>query len=82
MPKLLYSDRFNINDKIYVKIPKVGEVLADEDKYFDTVYTIIATPYDLMVQLDDNGIDFTKILSKLINKLIRILMLKKILFLI
>ena len=63
MPKLLYSDRFNINDKIYVKIPKVGEVLADEEKYFDTVYTIIATPYDLMVQLDDNGIDFTKISS-------------------
>lgn len=63
MPKLLYSDRFDINDKIYVKIPTVGEVLADEDKYFETVYTIIATPYDLMVQLDDNGIDFTKISS-------------------
>lgn len=61
MPKLLYEDRYNINDKIYVKIPTVGEVLADEDKYFEAVYTIIATPYDLMVQLDDNGIDFTKI---------------------
>ena len=63
MPKLLYANRFEINDKIYVKIPTVGEVLADEDKYFETVYTTIATPYDLMVQLDDNGIDFSKISS-------------------
>ena len=63
MPKLLYADRYDINDKVYVKIPTVGEVLADEDKYFEIVYTIIATPYDLMVQLDDNGIDFTKITS-------------------
>ena len=63
MPKLLYADRYDINDKVYIKIPTVGEVLADEDKYFEIVYTIIATPYDLMVQLDDNGIDFTKITS-------------------
>ena len=63
MPKLLYSDRYDINDKIYVRIPKVGEVLDNEDKYYEAVYTIIATPYDLMVQLDDNGIDFTKISS-------------------
>lgn len=63
MPKLLYSDRYDINDKLYVRIPLVGEVLENEDKYYETVYTIIATPYDLMVQLDDNGIDFTKISS-------------------
>lgn len=63
MPKLLYADRYNINDKIYVRVPTVGEVLDNEDKYFEIVYTIIATPYDLMVQLDDNGIDFTKISS-------------------
>lgn len=63
MPKLLYADRYNINDKIYVRVPTVGEVLDNEDKYFEIVYTIIATPYDLMVQLDENGIDFTKISS-------------------
>lgn len=63
MPKLLYADRYNINDKIYVRVPTVGEVLDNEDKYFEIVYTIIATPYDLMVQLEDNGIDFTKISS-------------------
>lgn len=63
MPRLLYSDRYDINDRLYVKIPCVGEVLADEDKYYEAVYSIIATPYDLMVQLDENGIDFTKISS-------------------
>ena len=61
MPKLLYADRYDINDKIHICIPTVGEVLANEDKYYEVVYSIIATPYDLMVQLDDNGIDFTKI---------------------
>lgn len=61
MPKLLYADRYDINDKIHICIPNVGEVLANEDKYYEVVYSIIATPYDLMVQLDDNGIDFTKI---------------------
>lgn len=61
MPKLLYADKYDINDKIHVRIPTVGEVLDNEDKYFEIVYTIVATPYDLMVQLDDNGIDFTKI---------------------
>ena len=61
MPKLLYATQYDINDKIHVKIPTVGEVLENEDKYYEVVYTIIATPYDLMVQLDDNGIDFTKI---------------------
>ena len=63
MPKLLYADRYNINDKIYVRIPTVGEVLDHEDQYLEIVYSIIATPYDLMVQLDDIGIDFTKITS-------------------
>lgn len=61
MPKLLYADRYDINDKIHIRIPTVGEVLDNEDKYYEVVYSIIATPYDLMVQLDDNGIDFTKI---------------------
>ena len=63
MPKLLYTDRYEINDKIHIMIPTVGQVLDNEDKYFEVVYTIVATPYDLMVQLDDNGIDFSKITS-------------------
>lgn len=63
MPKLLYADKYDINDKIHIMIPTVGDVLDHEEKYFEVVYTIVATPYDLMVQLDDNGIDFSKITS-------------------
>lgn len=63
MPKLLYADRYEINEKIHVVIPTVGDVINNEDKYFEAVSVIVATPYDLMVQLDDNGIDFSKITS-------------------
>lgn len=63
MPRLLYADRYDINDKIHIEIPTLGTVLDNEEKYFEAVYTIVATPYDLMVQLDDNGIDFSKITS-------------------
>ena len=63
MPKLLYADKYDINDKIHIMIPSVGDVLDNEEKYFEVVYTIVATPYDLMVQLDDNGIDFSQITS-------------------
>lgn len=61
MASLLYSDHYAINDRIKIKIPTVGEILDNEEMYYDVVCSIIATPYDMMVQLDDNGIDFTKI---------------------
>lgn len=35
--------------------------MEDPDGYFEMISCIIATPYDLMVMLDDMGIDFTKI---------------------
>lgn len=61
MPRLLYAESYKINDKIHIHIPTVGEVLNNEDDYYDVVYTVVATPYDMMVQLDDHGIDFSKI---------------------
>lgn len=61
MPGLLYADHVRINDAISVRIPTVGEVCDHEDDYFTAVSTIVSTPYDMMVQLDDAGIDFTKI---------------------
>lgn len=36
-------------------------MLEHEDDYFDCVYSIIATPYEMMVPLDDAGIDFSQI---------------------
>ena len=61
MANILYATEYAINDYISIKIPTVGEILDNEDLYYDIVCSIIATPYEMMVQLDDNGIDFTKI---------------------
>ena len=61
MSGLLYANEYKINDSISMRIPTVGEIIDDEDAYFDTVCLIVATPYDMMAQLDDIGIDFTKI---------------------
>lgn len=58
---LLYRDSYAINDKISIKIPMVGEILDDEDNYYSAVSMVSSMPIDLMVQLDDVGIDFSKI---------------------
>ncbi len=58
---LLYQSEYPINDSIHIVIPTVGEVLENEDKYYDMVSLFTAMPIDMMVQLDDVGIDFTTI---------------------
>lgn len=58
---LLYAKTYQINDKIGITIPTVGEIIDDEDNYYDIVTILTAMPVDLMVQLDDKGIDFTTI---------------------
>lgn len=58
---LLYASEIPINDHLSVKIPTIGKIKEAEDDYFSLVCSFVATPYDLMVQLDDAGIDFTKI---------------------
>ena len=58
---LLYEDSVRINDNIRVMIPDVGTVLSHEEDYYRLVSVLTAMPYDMMVQLDDIGIDFTKI---------------------
>ena len=58
---LLYKKEFYINEFISVVIPTVGEILECEDEYYGLVSMITAMPIDMMVQLDDMGIDFTKI---------------------
>lgn len=62
--KFLYKKQYSLGsakDKIKIMIPTVGEVLDDEEIYYRLVSLLTAMPIDLMVQLDDNGIDFTKI---------------------
>lgn len=58
---LLYKREVPINDSIRVIIPTVGEILEDEDGYYSMVAMLTSMPIDMMVQLDDIGIDFTAI---------------------
>lgn len=58
---LLYKTSYRINDKISIVIPKVGEVLEDESTYNNLVFLLTAMPIDMMVELDDMGVDFTQI---------------------
>lgn len=58
---LLYKREYAVNDHVRVRIPTVGEVLDDEDGYYTIVTMLTAMPIDMMVQLDDIGIDFAAI---------------------
>ena len=56
---LLYKQEYSINEFISIRIPSVGEILECEDEYYGLVSMLTAMPIDMMVQLDDIGIDFT-----------------------
>lgn len=58
---LLYKQEYAINKHIKIQIPTVGEVLDNEDDYYTMVTMLTAMPVDMMVQLDDIGVDFTAI---------------------
>lgn len=58
---LLYKNQIAINDSISIVIPKVGEIIDDEDTYYNLISILTAMPIDYMVLLDDAGIDFTTI---------------------
>jgi len=58
---LLYKREYAINENIKILIPSVGEVLDAEDDYYTMVSMLTAMPIDMMVQLDDIGVDFTSI---------------------
>lgn len=58
---LLYKHHYQLNDDIKIMIPRVGEIIDDEDNYYQMVTMLTAMPIDLMVQLDQAGIDFTEI---------------------
>ena len=58
-----------INDKIRVRQPTLGEIEGgplddaegNEKRFFQTVYTLLATPTDMMAQLDKYGIDYERL---------------------
>lgn len=55
----LYKSEIVINDFVSIQIPHVGQVIECEDAYYDLVQLLTAMPVDLMVSLDDAGIDFS-----------------------
>jgi hypothetical protein len=60
--KLYRGEDFKVNDHLTIHIPTLGEICDyGEAAYFSMVYTFTSTPADLMWQLDDLGIDYTKI---------------------
>lgn len=61
MTNLLYADRIVVDDEIVMRIPTVGEVIKSDGLYDQIISTFTATPRDLMVELDDLGIDYNEI---------------------
>lgn len=61
MSSVLFQKSYKINDDISIVIPTVRDVLENEDTYYELVTMFTAMPFDLMVMLDDAGIDFTSI---------------------
>lgn len=57
----LYETKHKINDFITIRVPTIKDIIENEDDYYGNVALIVATPYDMMVQLDDMKIDFTQI---------------------
>jgi len=60
---LLYAREYPINEHISICIPTVGQILENEENYYGMNSIITATPRDMMVQLDDMGLDFRDIID-------------------
>lgn len=58
---LLLQTQVDLAPGIAIRIPTVGKILQNERLYYQTTYSLTATPFQNMVQLDDLGIDFTTI---------------------
>lgn len=58
---LLYAKSHPISERLSLSFPTVGDVLDNHDEFYSVLSMFVVTPYDLMVQLDDQGIDFTTI---------------------
>lgn len=57
----LYKSEIVINDFLSIKVPKVRQVIENEDSYYNLVHLLTAMPIDFMVPLDDAGVDFSTI---------------------
>lgn len=58
---LLKLNEIKLRPNVSIKIPTVGEILDDEQHYYRLISSLTAAPFQYMVQLDDMGLDYTKI---------------------
>lgn len=58
---LLKLSSIKILPNLSIRIPTVGEILENEQHYYSLVSSLTASPFQYMVQLDDIGLDFTKV---------------------
>lgn len=58
---LLKLSSIDILPNLSIRVPTVGEILEDEQQYYSLISSLTATPFQYMVQLNDIGVDFTKI---------------------
>ena len=62
---LLGKVSYKINDHITIKIPKVGEIWGNENSYEKQYLSMVSlftqTPTDMMIELDDMGLDWTEV---------------------
>lgn len=60
---MLYASEYKVTPDMTIRIPTVGEIIDSEAEYYRNIALIVSTPSDMMVALDDMGIDYTKITS-------------------
>ena len=58
---LLKLSSIDIVPNLTIRIPTVGEILEDEQRYYNIASTLTASPFQYMVQIDDMGNDYTTI---------------------
>ena len=62
MTKYYLGAPYHVTETLTVRNPTVKEIIDfDDDKYYSLISMFLSTPYRFMVQLDDIGIDFTKV---------------------
>ena len=57
----LYRREIEITRAIAVRVPMVGEIVGHLEDYYALAALVAATPSDLLVQLDDIGVDWSKL---------------------
>lgn len=58
----LISKEMPVTPLISIRLPTIGEILDyGEHEYYHVVSSLCATPFDIMVQLDDAGINFNDV---------------------